>query len=162
MSNPPAIYIDADACPVKDEVYKVARRYAVRVVVVANAALRVPADPLVELVVRPGFGAARGKRPELFVTTLALRCSQSGSTSKPAISAPGRAGGDGPGPGSSPHVTPGRGAFPAPSPAATECSSTGRNAGDPLDARPGRSDRQQSQKLSQSWIRQYVAHLGVT
>lgn len=53
-----AIYIDADACPVKDEVYRVAGRYAVRVVVVANATLRVPADPLVELVVRAGFGAA--------------------------------------------------------------------------------------------------------
>ncbi|HJZ55733.1 MAG TPA: YaiI/YqxD family protein [Gemmataceae bacterium] len=54
----PAIYIDADACPVKEEVYRVARRYAVRVTVVANATLRVPDDPLVELVVRPGFGAA--------------------------------------------------------------------------------------------------------
>jgi uncharacterized protein YaiI (UPF0178 family) len=54
----PAIYIDADACPVKEEVYRVARRYAVRVVVVANATLRVPTEPLVELVVRPGFGAA--------------------------------------------------------------------------------------------------------
>lgn len=52
------IYIDADACPVKDEVYKVARRYATKVFVVANAAMRVPADPLFELVVRPGFGAA--------------------------------------------------------------------------------------------------------
>jgi uncharacterized protein len=52
------IYVDADACPVKDEVYRVARRYAMRVVVVANAALRVPTDMLVELVVRPGFGAA--------------------------------------------------------------------------------------------------------
>lgn len=52
------IYIDADACPVKDEVYRVARRYAMRVVVVANAPLRVPADALVELVVCPGFGAA--------------------------------------------------------------------------------------------------------
>ena len=52
------IYIDADACPVKDEVYRVARRYAMRVAVVANAPLRVPADALVELVVRPGFGAA--------------------------------------------------------------------------------------------------------
>ena len=40
------IYIDADACPVKDEIYRVARRYAMRVVVVANAALRVPADAL--------------------------------------------------------------------------------------------------------------------
>ena len=52
------IHVDADACPVKDEVYRVARRYGMRVAVVANAPLRVPADPLVELVVRPGFGAA--------------------------------------------------------------------------------------------------------
>jgi uncharacterized protein len=52
------IYVDADACPVKDEVYRVARRYAMPVKVVANAAMRVPTDPLFELVVRPGFGAA--------------------------------------------------------------------------------------------------------
>jgi uncharacterized protein len=52
------IYIDADACPVKDEIYRVARRYAMRVAVVANAPLRVPADALVQLVVRAGFGAA--------------------------------------------------------------------------------------------------------
>src|SRR5947209_1601098 len=52
------ICIDADACPVKDEVYRVARRYALRVAVVANAPLRVPADPLIRLIVRPGFGAA--------------------------------------------------------------------------------------------------------
>lgn len=52
------VFIDADACPVKDEVYRVAKRYAVRVVVVANTSLRVPTDPLVELVVRSGFGAA--------------------------------------------------------------------------------------------------------
>ena len=52
------VFIDADACPVKEEVYRVARRYAMPVKVVANASLRVPADPLIELVVRPGFGAA--------------------------------------------------------------------------------------------------------
>jgi uncharacterized protein YaiI (UPF0178 family) len=52
------IFVDADACPVKEEVYKVARRYSIRVAVVANAPLRVPADPLFELVVRTGFGAA--------------------------------------------------------------------------------------------------------
>jgi uncharacterized protein len=52
------IYVDADACPVKDEVYKVAKRYGLRVAVVAKAPLRVPAGALVELVVRPGFGAA--------------------------------------------------------------------------------------------------------
>jgi uncharacterized protein YaiI (UPF0178 family) len=54
----PTIYIDADACPVKEAVYRVAKRYAVKVVVVANAPQRVPADALVELVVRSGFGAA--------------------------------------------------------------------------------------------------------
>jgi uncharacterized protein YaiI (UPF0178 family) len=52
------IYIDADACPVKEEVYRVGRRYGLRVAVVANAPLRVPAEELVELVVRSGFGAA--------------------------------------------------------------------------------------------------------
>jgi hypothetical protein len=52
------IFVDADACPVKDEVYKVARRYRMHVAVVANTALRVPADSLIELVVCPGFGAA--------------------------------------------------------------------------------------------------------
>jgi uncharacterized protein len=52
------IYIDADACPVKDEVYKVAGRYAMRVVVVANTLMRVPTDPRVEQVVCSGFGAA--------------------------------------------------------------------------------------------------------
>jgi uncharacterized protein len=51
------VYVDADACPVRDEVYKVARRYGMRVAVVANAALRVPAGAPIELVVRPGFGA---------------------------------------------------------------------------------------------------------
>src|SRR5689334_19477365 len=51
------IYIDADACPVKEEVYRVARRYEMRVVVAANAPLRVPATARVELIVCPGFGA---------------------------------------------------------------------------------------------------------
>ncbi|HEV3146731.1 MAG TPA: YaiI/YqxD family protein [Gemmataceae bacterium] len=52
------IYVDADACPVKDEVYRVASRYKMLVKVVANAPLRVPVDPLVEMIVRTGFGAA--------------------------------------------------------------------------------------------------------
>ena len=51
------VYIDADACPVKDEIYRVARRYGVRVVVVANTPLRTPADPLIEMMVCPDFGA---------------------------------------------------------------------------------------------------------
>jgi uncharacterized protein YaiI (UPF0178 family) len=45
------ILVDADACPVKDEIYRVARRYALRVVVVSNTALCVPRDPLIELIV---------------------------------------------------------------------------------------------------------------
>ena len=52
------VYVDGDACPVKDEVYRVAGRYGMRVVVVANAPLRVPTGGNVELVVRQGFGAA--------------------------------------------------------------------------------------------------------
>jgi uncharacterized protein len=51
------VYVDADACPVKEEVYRVAARYQVRVAVVAKAPLRVPVGGRVELVVRPGFGA---------------------------------------------------------------------------------------------------------
>ena len=46
------IYIDADACPVKDEVYRVAKRYEWKVVVAANAVMWVPKNPLVELVVQ--------------------------------------------------------------------------------------------------------------
>jgi uncharacterized protein len=41
------IYVDADGCPVKDEVYRVAGRYGLKVWVVANGWLRVPDDPLV-------------------------------------------------------------------------------------------------------------------
>jgi uncharacterized protein YaiI (UPF0178 family) len=41
------IYVDADGCPVKDEVYRVAGRYGLKVWVVANDWLRVPEDPLV-------------------------------------------------------------------------------------------------------------------
>ena len=44
------IYIDADACPVKDEVYRVAARHQVPVTVVAVGLIRVPPDPLIERV----------------------------------------------------------------------------------------------------------------
>src|ERR1043166_2121721 len=53
------ILIDADACPVKDEVYTVAFRRGVPVRVVSNSYLRVPAHPLVERgVVSDAFDAA--------------------------------------------------------------------------------------------------------
>ncbi len=40
----PAFYVDADACPVKEEIYKVARRYGCAVHVVANSFMRTPPD----------------------------------------------------------------------------------------------------------------------
>ncbi len=53
------IYIDADACPVKDEVYKVAERYQLSVIVVANQYINVPINPLISMqVVSGGFDAA--------------------------------------------------------------------------------------------------------
>jgi uncharacterized protein YaiI (UPF0178 family) len=53
------ILVDADACPVKDEIYKVAFRRDVPVRVVSNAHLRVPAHPLVaRVVVSDRFDAA--------------------------------------------------------------------------------------------------------
>lgn len=53
------IFIDADACPVKDEVYKVAERYKLPVRVVANQTQRIPANPLIEMVtVKGDFDAA--------------------------------------------------------------------------------------------------------
>jgi uncharacterized protein YaiI (UPF0178 family) len=45
------IFVDADACPVKDEVYKVAHRYGLKVWVVANAFMTVPAHPRIERVI---------------------------------------------------------------------------------------------------------------
>ncbi|MCW0198059.1 YaiI/YqxD family protein [Sphingopyxis sp.] len=53
------ILVDADACPVKDEVYRVAWRHAVPVKIVSNSRLRVPDHPLIErVVVSDGFDAA--------------------------------------------------------------------------------------------------------
>jgi len=48
------IVVDADACPVKEQIYRVAARYELPVLVVANAPMRVPAQPGVELVHVPG------------------------------------------------------------------------------------------------------------
>ncbi len=44
------IYIDADACPVKDEIYRVAERYQLDVFVVANSWMRVPDHPRIKLI----------------------------------------------------------------------------------------------------------------
>jgi hypothetical protein len=53
------IYVDADGCPVKQEVLRVAGRYDLKVSMVANARMRLPADDNVEhVVVASGFDAA--------------------------------------------------------------------------------------------------------
>ena len=61
MSDTPAvrILVDADACPVKDEIYKVAWRRGVPVKVVSNQRIRVPGHALIERVlVGQAFDAA--------------------------------------------------------------------------------------------------------
>ncbi len=45
--KPIEIFIDADACPVKDETYKVAARYGLKTWVVSNAFMQIPASPLI-------------------------------------------------------------------------------------------------------------------
>src|SRR3546814_4609589 len=55
----PVLLVDADACPVKDEIYRVAWRHMASVKIVSNSRLRVPDHPLVErVVVSDGFDAA--------------------------------------------------------------------------------------------------------
>ncbi|MDK3071488.1 YaiI/YqxD family protein [Sedimentitalea sp. JM2-8] len=48
-----ALYIDADACPVKTEAERVATRHGLRMFVVSNGGLRPSANPLVETVIVP-------------------------------------------------------------------------------------------------------------
>ena len=90
QARPPVeIYIDADACPVKAETYRVAERYGVRTFVVSNAFLAVPQNPLIErVVVGSGFDAAddwiaeRARRGTIVVTAdvpLASRCVKAGA-----------------------------------------------------------------------------------
>jgi uncharacterized protein len=84
------ILVDADACPVKAEVYRVAERYGIKVVVVANALIAVPASPLIErVIVGDGFDAADDwiaarAGPRTIVVTadipLAGRCLAAGAT----------------------------------------------------------------------------------
>ena len=88
--SPVRILVDADACPVKEEVYKVAFRRAVPVKVVSNSRIRVPEHPLVERVlVSDAFDAAddwiaEAADAKTVVVTgdilLADRCLQKGAT----------------------------------------------------------------------------------
>jgi uncharacterized protein YaiI (UPF0178 family) len=83
------LYVDADACPVKPEIYRVAGRHRVKVFVVSNSFLTVPQDPLIErVVVGSGFDAAddwiaeRARRGAIVITAdipLASRCVKAGA-----------------------------------------------------------------------------------
>ncbi len=83
------IYVDGDACPVKEEVYRLALRHDIKVLVVSHGPLHVPARGLIEGVrVRKGLGAADDwiaehvERGDIVVTAdipLADRCLKKGA-----------------------------------------------------------------------------------
>jgi uncharacterized protein len=88
-SEPLIILVDADACPVKPEIYRVAARHGIKVHVVANSFLQVPRDPMIErVIVGAGFDAAddwiaeRARRGAIVITAdipLASRCVKAGA-----------------------------------------------------------------------------------
>ena len=87
---PLIVFIDADACPVKDEAYKVAARHGLKTYVVANSWMTVPRDPAIERIVVPSgpdiaddWIAERAGPGSVVVTAdvpLAARCVKSGAT----------------------------------------------------------------------------------
>lgn len=91
MHTPPTIlvFIDADACPVKNEVYKVAGRHGVKTIVVSNSYMQIPHDPRVERVVvgagldvADDYIAERARRGVVVITAdipLAARCIKAGA-----------------------------------------------------------------------------------
>ena len=89
-TNPITILVDADACPVKEEIYRVAERYKAHVRVVSNSAFRVPVSERIKrVVVSDGFDAAddwiaeHADERSVVVTAdilLAERCLKAGAT----------------------------------------------------------------------------------
>ena len=87
--NTTRIYIDADACPVKDEVFRVAERHGLPVSVVAGQFIRIPQHPLIERIAAgPGMDAAddwiaeRVGKGDIVITSdipLASRCIKAGA-----------------------------------------------------------------------------------
>ena len=84
------IFVDADACPVKNEVYRVAERYGLKVYVVANSFMNVPRSDMIErVIVQEGPDVAdnwiveRAGATDVVVTAdipLAGRCVKKGAT----------------------------------------------------------------------------------
>jgi len=87
--NTTRIYVDADACPVKEEIYRVAARHALPVSVVAGNFIRVPQEPSIERIAAgSGMDAAddwiaeRAGRGDIVITSdipLASRCVKAGA-----------------------------------------------------------------------------------
>lgn len=83
------VFVDADACPVKQEVYRVAGRYGLEVTLVANSWMRVPRERWITLrVVQEGLDAAddwivgQVQAADIVVTAdilLASRCLKKGA-----------------------------------------------------------------------------------
>ncbi len=83
------IYVDSDACPVKQEVYRVAKRYRMNVTFVSNSRMRIPGQEGVKLVVVDGqldaaddFIVENITKDDIVVTAdipLAFRCIKSGA-----------------------------------------------------------------------------------
>lgn len=87
MNAPPRpirVFVDADACPVKAEIYRVAERYRLPVLVVSNSLIAIPQTPLVQrIVVEAGpdvaddWIAERAGHGDIVITAdvpLAARC----------------------------------------------------------------------------------------
>lgn len=89
LSSALIIYVDADGCAVKEEIYKLARRHQIKVILVANQYLNIPFEPIIEMrVVSGGFDAADDwiaeniERSDILITSdllLADRCIQRGA-----------------------------------------------------------------------------------
>lgn len=74
-SEPIRIFVDADACPVKPEIYRVAERHGTHVFVVSNSVMAIPPAPWIERVIVPGTPDAaddwiveRAHRGDIIVT----------------------------------------------------------------------------------------------
>ena len=89
MTRPIEIYVDADACPVKSEIYRVAERHGLKVHVVSNSPIAVPREPWIERVVvgaamdaADDWIAGHAKAGDIVITAdipLASRCVKAGA-----------------------------------------------------------------------------------
>ena len=89
VTKPILIYVDADACPVKNEIYRVAERHGIKTFVISNSFINVPRTELIErVIVGSGPDAAddwiaeHATRGDIVITNdvpLASRCIKAGA-----------------------------------------------------------------------------------